>query len=224
MMQLTLDLSPILVNRTAAYDIALEVDGIARARPSAQVDYQFVGHRVPQIPPAEEQRWLRDLFFRKLDDPELRSPVRLRSSGISARDPQRSRTFYLDPLFTLFASPGPNDVVMCLDLSPITHPYWHAPNVSRLYDSAFSKVARSGCKVITISDNTADTFRANFGSSSGTIRTVLLYIPKSVLSPPVEVKDFGLCCHRPLFPFRRQPRSPKKYCGRHRGISAERTV
>ena len=60
-MQLTLDLSPILVNRTAVYDICIEVDRIARARRSVQLDYQFVGQRFPFIPSPEKQRELRDL-------------------------------------------------------------------------------------------------------------------------------------------------------------------
>jgi glycosyltransferase involved in cell wall biosynthesis len=184
-MQLTLDLSPILVNRTAVYDIGVEVDRIARARLPAQLDYQFVGHRVSDIPPPEEQRKLRDLFSRKLDNPERLAVTRHDPATSEDGDAETCRTFYLDPLYTLFGDLGPSDIVMCHDLSPITHPHWHSPNVGRLYERAFCKVVRSGCTVIADSENTADTFRANFGSGPGAVRTVHLYLPKSVTAHPL---------------------------------------
>jgi glycosyltransferase involved in cell wall biosynthesis len=200
-MQITLDLSPILVNRTAVYDICIEVDRIARARQSAKLDYQFVGRRVPHIPPGEEQRSLRELFFRKLDDPKALAVSRPDSGTGADGDAEIGRTFYLDPLYTLFASLGPGDIVMCHDLSPITHPHWHRPSVSRLYDSAFRKVARSRCTIIADSDNTADTFRANFGSTPGTVRTVHLYVPQSVSQPLGGVAPPPLAATAPYFLF-----------------------
>lgn len=192
-MQLTLDLSPILVNRTAVYDICIEVDRIARARPSAQLDYQFIGRRSPQIPSAGEQRGLHDLFLRKLSEPHLKIIPHSASVTSDKRDSERHRTFYLDPLYTLFAPLGPDDIVMCHDLSPVTHPHWHDPNVSHLYDAAFCKIVRSGCSVVADSDNTADTFRANFGAGSGVVRTVHLYLPRSVSQSQVAVgSDFAV--------------------------------
>jgi glycosyltransferase involved in cell wall biosynthesis len=200
-MQLTLDLSPILVNRTAVYDICIEVDRIARARQSAYIDYQFVGRRSPHIPPAGEQRQLRDLFFRKLDAPERLAATHPDPDPNEDRGAGKCRIFYLDPLYTLFAALGPDDIVMCHDLSPITHPHWHSPNVSRLYDSAYRKVARSGCTVIAVSDNTADTFRANFGSRPGTVRTVHNYLPKSVAQSAARAVSPSFAVTGPYFLF-----------------------
>jgi glycosyltransferase involved in cell wall biosynthesis len=200
-MQITLDLSPILVNRTAVYDICVEVDEIARARQSAEIDYQFVGQRSPDIPPADEQRTLRDLFFRTLDNPERLQVARPDPDTSLAADLEKRRTFYFDPVYTLFGPLGPDDTVMCHDLSPITHPHWHGPNVSRLYASAFRKIVRSGCAVIAVSDNTADTFRANFGCTPGAVRTVHLYVPKSVTQPPVAVATAHFAITTPYFLF-----------------------
>jgi glycosyltransferase involved in cell wall biosynthesis len=184
-MQLTLDLSPILVNRTAVYDICIEVDRIARARRSVQLDYQFVGQRFPFIPSPEKQRELRDLSHRKQN--ELGRTTAPRPDPVMGknREAVRCRTFYLDPIYTLFGALGPDDLVMCHDLSPITHPYWHRPDAGRLYDIAFRKVVRSGCRVIAVSENTADTFQANFGSRPQAVRTVHLYLPRSITQSPV---------------------------------------
>ena len=151
MMQLTLDLSPMLVNRTAVYNICIDVDRIVGARHSVQVDYQFIGWRTPGIPPAGEQRKLHDLFLQKLNELDRLTEARSDSVPTDDRGFEKRRTFYLDPLYTLFASLGTDDIIMCYDLSPITHPHWHNPNVSRLYDSAFCKIVRSGCKVVAVS-------------------------------------------------------------------------
>jgi len=200
-MQLTLDLSPILVNRTAVYDICLEVDGIVSARPDTRVDYQFVGRRFPRIPPPEEQRDLRDGFFRQLDDPQRLAAARRDAAAPGAGDASARRTFYLDPLYTLFAALGPDDVVMCHDLSPLTHPHWHSPNVSRLYDFAFRKIVRSACTVVADSHNTADTYRANFGSGRQTVRTVHLYLPRSVAHALAQPAPAGFAVTAPYFLF-----------------------
>ena len=200
-MQLTLDLSPMLVNRTAVYDICIEVDQIARARNSAQLDYQFIGRRSPQIPPAGEQGALHDLFLHKLNKPDRLIVARPDPVTSDDRVSEKHRTFYLDPLYTLFAALGPDDIVMCHDLSPVTHPHWHSPNVSHLYDTAFSKIVRSGCGVVAVSDNTADTFRANFGTGPGTIRTVHNYLPKSVSQSPVTVASPNFAVTTPYFLF-----------------------
>ena len=172
------------------------MDQIARARLFNKLDYQFVGRRIPHIPPAVEQRELRDLFFHKLGTPEQLS---IKYSYTADRNSESQRIFYLDPLYTLFGALGPNDVVMCHDLSPITHPHWHGPNVSRLYDSAFRKVARSDCTVIAVSGNTADTFRANFGSGSATVRTVRNYLPRSVAQLPPSVAPLAFTAPYLLF-------------------------
>ena len=179
-MQVTLDLSPILVNRTAVYDICGEVDRIASARQSSQLDYQFVGRRMPHIPPADEQRELRRRLFRKVDEPgqSFAAPPQ-DATRVVRSDQDGRRIFYLDPLYTLFGTLGPDDVVMCHDLSPMTHPHWHRPNVSRHYDRAFSRIARSGCSIIAVSDNTAAALQVNLGLGAR-VRTVHNYLPKSV--------------------------------------------
>ena len=85
--------------------------------------------------------------------------------------------------------------------SPITHPYWHRPDAGRLYDLAFRRVVRSGCTVIAVSGNTADTFRANFGSRPETVRTVHLYLPRSTTQSPVAEAVPRLAAPAPYFLF-----------------------
>jgi glycosyltransferase involved in cell wall biosynthesis len=200
-MRITLDLSPILINRTAVYDICLEVNRVLLSSERAEVDYQFVGHITSQIPPTAEQRGLRELLFRRLAEPDrviAASPaaVPMHDTGTA-----RHRVFYLDPLYALFGLLGSDDIVMCHDLSPLTQPHWHNANASRLYASAFSKVARSGCTVIAVSHNTAQTFRANFGSSVCVLRTIHNYLPESVrlARAPAAARTFAVTSPYLLF-------------------------
>jgi glycosyltransferase involved in cell wall biosynthesis len=113
----------------------------------------------------------------------------------------RHRVFYLDPLYTLFGLLGSDDIVMCYDLTPLTHPYWHNANASRLYTSAFSKLARSGCTVIASSHNTAETFRANFGSGVCMVRTIHCYLPESVRLARASVTARALAVTSPYLLF-----------------------
>ena len=211
-MQVTLDLSPILVNRTAVYDICMEVDRIASARQAARLDYQFVGQLMPRIPPASEQRELRRHFFRKVDEAGAGEPLVPPAGRKDQGDRNERRIFYLDPLYTLFGTLGPGDVVMCHDLSPITHPHWHQPNVSRLYDHAFSTIARSGCSIIADSANTADALWVNLGLAER-VRTVHLYLPRSATRWYARPGAQSLASVNPYFLFVGSLESRKNVCG-----------
>lgn len=99
------------------------------------------------------------------------------STRITAKFSEMS-TIYLDPLYVLFNDLRASDVVMVLDLSPVTTPEWHSPAVSKAYDIAFEKILRERPRLVAISANTRDHLWANFGYPQERIDVVPLYLPR----------------------------------------------
>jgi glycosyltransferase involved in cell wall biosynthesis len=70
---------------------------------------------------------------------------------------------FLDPLYYLFYNGPDRGVVVVYDLTTVSDPVWHPPGVSFLYRCAFELLARSRCRVVTSSQNTANQLRASWG-------------------------------------------------------------
>ncbi|GJE58410.1 glycosyltransferase family 4 protein [Methylobacterium trifolii] len=106
-----------------------------------------------------------------------------RTASRQRRTPARPRrrggqpVLYLDPLYLLYGGLQSEDHVMILDLSTVTHPHWHNPNVARAYRAAFDLIARRRPNILAISENTADTLYANYGIPRERIAVVPLYVP-----------------------------------------------
>ena len=66
------------------------------------------------------------------------------------------------------------------DLSPVTTPAWHKPNVARLYERAFARIAMTGPQLVSVSDNSAQTYHANYGYPRRPIRIIPLFVPDHV--------------------------------------------
>ena len=90
------------------------------------------------------------------------------------------RRVFLDPLYVLFCELAETDLVLMHDLSPVTTPAWHRPEVSRLYALAFARIAKAGPQLVSVSDNTAETYHANYGYPRRPIRTIPLFVPDHV--------------------------------------------
>jgi glycosyltransferase involved in cell wall biosynthesis len=104
-------------------------------------------------------------------------PALARSTG---RANGAVRAFLLDPLYVLFAPLSRHDIVVCHDLSTLTHPEWHDPAVGRLYQEAFRRILDVGPQLIMVSRNTADTFYANFGAYRNRLTVVPNYASRLV--------------------------------------------
>ena len=165
-----------LINRTAAFNLCQDILETALACDDLQVELQFFGHIEKNIPSGTLARRYVAEFFASLSSPD----------GVAATSPKihagtdRIRdgmTFYVDPLYVLFADLKPNDSVTLLDLSPITHPQWHNPAVGAAYLAAIRKIIVVRPRLAAISQNTIETFEANFGQYSRGIRHLPLYLP-----------------------------------------------
>lgn len=180
MTTIRLDLSPMLINRTAAYTLCVDIERLVRDALSANsaIEYQFFGHVTQDIPDQPTARRYVAGFLDQLGSASYLNvaPKLFGETGGG----EGTRTFYVDPLYVLLGTLKPQDTVMLLDLSPLTHPHWHNPPVSRAYQAAIEHIIDVRPRLAAISQNTIDTFLANYGGYPHPIHTVPLYPPEAI--------------------------------------------
>jgi glycosyltransferase involved in cell wall biosynthesis len=170
MPDLILDMSQAVINRTAMFTISMDTLETLRG---CCAGLQLFGQRVALDTPLSTRR---DDARRLYDMLGHISEGRLPSVRSPSND--AVRTLYLDPLYTLLGALGSNDIVMLLDMSPVTTPAWHSPAAARAYRLAFELIAQAQPRVLAISFNTAECLRANYGFPSERIAVVPLYLPR----------------------------------------------
>jgi len=163
-----LELGPVLVNRTAVYQICRAAPRELTAR-GFDVACSALTARVnldaePETPRerrrfARSERWLRGAG---------RNPAWFLKSrhlkGLYTRlRHARGLSVFFDPLYPLFFGGLDRGVVLAYDASPATDPDWHPPGVGHLYNAAFRFLARGRFHVVCSSRNTADHLRVNWG-------------------------------------------------------------
>ena len=183
MKKVRLDLSPMLINRTAAFNLCQDILEIALTCDGLQLELQFFGHVEKDIPSGALARRYVAEFFSSLSSPDIRAVRdRLPEARLEESASDTTMTFYVDPLYVLFADLRPDDYVTLLDLSPITHPQWHNPVVGAGYLAALRKIIAVHPRLAAISQNTIDTFQANFGKYTGDVFNLPLYLPRFIRS------------------------------------------
>ena len=173
-----IDLSPLLINRTAVFNIGRDVATILADAGEFDLRYRFFGQRLAERPdPETSQLLLARLYQARAAAAADRLHGWLPPAGDHRADrwPDPGRALVLDPLYVLFAPLSPHDIVLCHDLSTLTHPQWHEPVVNRLYHEAFRRILDVGPRLIMNSQNTADTFYANFGAYRNSMTVIPLY-------------------------------------------------
>ena len=174
MRELVVDLTPTCINRTAIYhvamdttaalerhfDIALQYCGTRKPRPETDDAAQAIATRVLQ----DVARWATQSVHADEVDP------------YSRHDGDAVPRLYFDPLYALYRPLRPCDVVVVLDMSPLTNPAWHPAPVAIAYERAFRKLFASAAKVVCISDHCATQLRATFPIPQGEITTIPLYL------------------------------------------------
>ena len=187
-MGLTLDLSPMLVNRTAVFHIGR----VARDALAGEIsELQYFGERRADAPKGADAERLKARLGQAIADPRRHASL----TSPSGPDPG-GRQVFIDPLYVLFSRLGEDDLVVINDLSPLTTPEWHSPPVAELYGYAFNKIAVAAPRLAAISHNTAQTFCANFGYPRRPIEVLHLFVPEHV-----EESGGRLHATRPYFLF-----------------------
>lgn len=176
-MSLIVDMSPSAINRTAMYQISLDIADTLREE---TVAFQYFGETFRERPSSKKLENARTRFGKLIGLAEQGDVQAAKSfhRSLDTSTPRSIPTLYLDPLYVLFSPITENDTVLLLDLSTISNPEWHAAAVGRLYELAFARIARERPKLLAISHNTSDAYAANFGYPTQPIRVVHLYVPE----------------------------------------------
>ena len=175
-MTLIIDISPILINRTAMGAIAGSMADIFADQP---LIHQYFGHRFKQSVSGASgdklRHHLHTAIAQAAQRPVIWNDIAVNTSpfGLGGSSPQ----VFLDPLYVLFTDLKPNDWVLVLDLSSVTNPEWHSLPVCRLYMAAFEKIMRVKPRLAAISHNTAVALYANYGVPPSKVDVVPCCLP-----------------------------------------------
>jgi glycosyltransferase involved in cell wall biosynthesis len=191
------ELGPVLVNRTAVYQMC-------RAAPAALAARGFRVHASALLArlgpdaepdgPRERRRFDRS---RRWLEWAVSNPYaflrRRRLAGLAPRlRHARGLSLFLDPLYPLFFGGLSRGVVLSYDVTPATDPAWHPAAVGVLYEAAYAHLARSGFHFVTSCHNTADHLRVNWGVAPSRITVLHLGLfslpepPAAAGGPPPE--------------------------------------
>lgn len=189
MLDVILDMTPTTINRTAIFHIALDT---AKALSGRVRGFRYMKNDLSEpVSDLKKLNAMRDDVLKAiLSDRGLIKSIYRRGTNVTSQNSTRaSKILYFDPLYVLFDELRSSDIVLILDLTPITNPEWHNPRVCALYRAAFQRVATSGATIASISQNTAQALWANFGIPYDQITIVPLYLREGVAGRTEDVTD-----------------------------------
>ena len=166
-MQLLLDCSLSLVNRTGAHYIcedlisALGGNGFVRR-------WRLLR---PQLPTGIARKIFGRLMLREIG--------RL---GTSKRflwpEPKaiKLKRLFLDPLYVSRSRLESSDIVLCHDIGPVTHPELYDSGTVDAYKKAYTKIAATRPGFVFVSNSSRRAFVATFGTDFRFLKTISLYV------------------------------------------------
>lgn len=188
-MKIIVDITPVLINRTAVYHMAWDIVDYFCEHFDAYVavfDKLYSSNEIKNI----KRSFSPDFIARA--QTALSHLIQLANEGRFS--PPRSFlglekhcVIYLDPLYCLLDRSIDNAVILVLDMTPLTHPSWHDGYVCGAYRSAYKKIQESRGTIISISHSTARDLWVNLGIPRKSIRVAHLY-QRSIQDP----EDQGL--------------------------------
>jgi glycosyltransferase involved in cell wall biosynthesis len=163
---LVADMSLALINRTGAYHVCREIaagcgdliDGLRywRLRRSGQPENNF-------------RRVLARLMLFEICHPGI-------GAWLPARRRMRESILYMDPLYVLGDAPGQNDIVLCHDLGPVTHPELFDPSTEDSYRRAYEAIQRGRPGMVFVSQASRDAFVALYGADYPFLSVIPLFV------------------------------------------------
>lgn len=91
----------------------------------------------------------------------------------AVRDPHP--TLHLDPLSVVRHRLERQDIVLCHDVGPVTHPQYYAPNVDRLYAHAYGLIQQARPHMVFVSQTSQQEFHRLYGEDYASSQVI--YIP-----------------------------------------------
>ena len=166
-MQLLLDCSLSLINRTGAHYICEDLT-------SALGGNGFV-RRWRLLKPQLPTGIARKIFGRLM----LREIARL---GTSSRflwpEPKaiKLKRLFLDPLYVSRSRLEVSDIILCHDIGPVTHSELYDSGTVEAYQKAYTKIAAAQPGLVFVSNSSQRAFAARFGTGFRFLKTIPLYV------------------------------------------------
>ncbi len=178
-MQISLDFSLALLNRTGAYRIGRDLmDGL---------EDRFHDVRYWRLTPRREPSGV----SRKLLARAMLAEISARTRAVrpARAQPSLRPTLHLDPLYVLMRGVRAQDAVLCHDVGPITHAGLYPAETQKSYAIAYDCIRRAAPGVIFVSDVSRDAFIQLYGDNFRFLKTIPLYVREGVntgLQSPVH--------------------------------------
>ena len=177
--QYLLDFSLGLINRTGAYhvckDLLHELPGYF-----PEVRYWRILRR--EVPDGVLRKIAGRLMLHEIgllrDRPMLRWP--------EGRAVPGRRRLFLDPLYVLRAQLDRDDIVLCHDIGPVSHPELFGEHRFQIYSAAYEKIRQVGPGMVFVSDASQAAFRARFGENFRFFQTVAQYVRPGIMEGATE--------------------------------------
>jgi glycosyltransferase involved in cell wall biosynthesis len=174
MARTVIDMTMNLVNRTAVHHMGQEIYDIA----SRQCNVRYWRFFLPgpidftgSSAISNVGKILGRLAFRDLD-----------STLTPAWPRSRNRSMlFLEPLFAKKTNVCPDDIVLCHDIAPITHPEFYSPLAGPSYEKAYRRIQLAAPAVVFVSEFTKAQFLERFPAEYRRCLVIPLYF-KSTLS------------------------------------------
>lgn len=163
---LVADMSLALINRTGAFHVCREISEGCADLIGARRFWRF---RTPRLPAAGIRHALARLMFFEIGHPAL-------SRWLPARRRPGEAVLYMDPLYVLGEVPGPDDIVLCHDMGPVTHPALFGAGTEASYRRAFEAIRQGRPGMVFVSKASRTAFTALYGESYPFLEVIPLFV------------------------------------------------
>lgn len=176
------DMSLALLNRTGAYHVCREIAAGCADLLDDQIYWRIRG----AMPDGDTTRKiLARLMLAEIAHPTL-------GALLPRRRRQGEAMLYMDPLYVMGEVPGEQDIVLCHDMGPITHPELFGPRIAASYRRAFDLIRRGGPAMVFVSEASRDAFIALYGTAFRSLDVIPLFVrdlpAEAEETPPPGVK------------------------------------
>lgn len=160
------DMSLALINRTGAYHVCREIAGGCADLIDGLRYWRLRRHGQPEN---NFRRVLARLMLFEICHPRI-------SAWLPARRSTRESILYMDPLYVLSDAPCPDDIVLCHDLGPVTHPELFDPSTEDSYRRAYEAIRRGRPGMVFVSQASRDAFVGLYGADFPFLSVIPLFV------------------------------------------------
>lgn len=160
------DMSLALLNRTGAYHVCREITESCGDLLAGTIHWRLRG----ALPESRNvRRILARLMLAEIAHPAIRAllPGRRRAD---------ERFLYMDPLYVMGSMPRREDIVLCHDMGPVTHPDLFGPDTEATYREAYDLIRQGRPGMVFVSEASRDAFVGVYGSDFRFLEVIPLFV------------------------------------------------